>query len=314
MGKTVCVVLGANGFVGSHLVDRLAAEPDIAVRAFDRYTRPRQFATPRAKMVQGNVGDDDALAKVLAGATYVIHCFSITTPFTADADPYADIANLTRSVQIFDMCVRFGVKKVVFISSGGSVYGRLAETNTATEMDAPMPVSPYGIGKLSIEHYLEYFKRKHGLDYIAYRLTNPYGPRQVMKHNQGVIPSFIESFMRHKTITVYGDGSASRDYIFIGDAVDMIARSFRASNAHSVYNIGSGQQTTLNDIIGTLKSAFKKEVPISYQPEPKTFLQKTDVSTERFTQEFGITNIRSLKDGIVQTLMHHGIMDAAKEE
>lgn len=311
MAKQICVVLGANGFVGSHLVDRLAEEADLIVRAVDRYSRPKQFTSTKARLVKGDVSDDATIAKALAGATYVIHCFSTTTPFTADADPYADIANLTRSVQIFEACVRLGVKKVVFISSGGAVYGRLAESRIATEMDAPMPVSPYGIGKLSIEHYLEYFKRKHGLHYIAYRLTNPYGPRQVTKNNQGVIPRFIDSFINHQTITVYGDGSASRDYILIDDAVDMIARSFRADNNHSVYNIGSGRQTSVNEIIATLKNALKKEVAVDYLAEPKTFLQKTDVSINRYTQEFGEPNIRSLREGIVHTLVAHGIIEAA---
>lgn len=304
-----CLVLGANGFIGSHLVDRLAAESGIKVVAFDRFRRPAQFyAHQNVEIIKGDIHNDDQLQEAIERADYLIHCFSPTTPFLSDTDPYADIHNLIRTVRIFEMCAAAGLKKVVFISSGGAVYGRTAEQRAVSEVDAPSPVSPYGICKLSIEHYLGYFKRKSGLDYVTYRLTNPYGPRQIVKRRQGVIPSFLRAIDNNETIVVYGDGSASRDYIFINDAVDMIARTFRLPNRHSVYNIGSGQQTTTHQIIKALSRVYGKKIPIVYKEEPKTFLRKTDVSIDRFIDEFGEQRFTPFVEGLIKTVQERTML------
>ena len=298
-----CLVLGANGFIGSHIVDRLAAEGALTVRAFDRFSRAPQFhLAPTVTVLKGDVRSDKTLDKALAGTDYVIHCLSATSPFTAEDNPVADIKNLLRSVEIFDHCVRAGVKKIVFISSGGAVYGKMAEKKQVNEQDAPMPVSPYGICKLSIEHYLEYFKRKHQIDYVVYRLTNPYGPRQIFKQNQGVIPAFLHRILQDQEITVFGDGSHSRDYIYIEDAVDMITRTFQLPNKHPIYNIGSGTQTTLNEILTLLKHIFDKEITVTRRPAPTTFLKKTDVSIQRFCAEFGEPTLTPFYDGLSKTI------------
>ncbi len=173
------LVIGANGFIGSHLVDTLIKEGH-NVRAFDRFSKPAQFKeSENIEVFKGDLFQDDSLEKALEGIDYVFHSFSATTPSTADADPYTDInLNVLRNIQIFEKCVTAKVKKVLYVSSGGAIYGNIAEEKAASEKDAPQPVSPYGIGKLASEHYLAYFKRKYGLDYVVYRLSNPYGPRQ----------------------------------------------------------------------------------------------------------------------------------------
>lgn len=295
-----CLVLGANGFVGSYLVEALANNEWISVRAFDRFSKGPQFAvTPNVEVFRGDIFDDDDLRKALKNVDYVMHSFSATTPFISDTDPYVDISNnLFRSVKIFELCVSAGVEKIGFISSGGAVYGTLAEKKTAHESDPPLPISPYGINKLAIEHYLEYFKRKSGIDYSIYRLTNPYGPRQVAKNNQGVIPTFLDKIYRDEQITIYGDGQSSRDYIYMTDAASMIANSFEHKNKQAIYNIGSGKQTSLNDIIETLAKITGKKIKVNYKESPVTFPQKTMVSVDRFTDEFNLKAKTSLKKGL----------------
>lgn len=299
MNKPVYLILGANGFVGSYLVEQLARKRGVKVRAFDSFNRDPQFeVNDRIEIIKGDMFSNRSLRAAVKGATYVLHSFSATTPFISDNDPYADITrNLLRSVQLFEMCVKAGVKKVGFISSGGAVYGTTAEKKVVDEDDAPLPVSPYGINKLAIEHYLEYFKRKHGLEYVTYRLTNPYGPRQVMRHKQGVIPIFFNKIMQDEEITVFGDGSMSRDYIYIEDAIKMMVTSFERGK-HTLYNIGRGEQTSLNDIIDELRGLLHKDVRVAYKEAPKTFLQRTDVSIDRFCEEFGCPKFVSLHDGI----------------
>jgi UDP-glucose 4-epimerase len=299
------LVLGANGFIGSHIVDQLAAKENVTVRAFDRFSRDPQFIDkPNVEVYKGDIFDAESVAKALEGVDYVMHSFSATTPFISENDPYIDISqNLTTSVKIFELCVKANVKKISFISSGGVVYGLAAEKGIVHETDAPLPVSPYGINKLAIEHYLEYFKRKQGLQYVVYRLTNPYGPRQYAKNNQGVIPTFLNKVRNDEELVILGDGNASRDYIYIEDAVRMMVDTFEQPNQHNIYNIGSGQETSVNQIIDGIKSLNPdKDIRVKYTEAPKTFLTKTQVSIDRYVSEYGQPALLSLGEGLTKTV------------
>jgi len=302
----ICLVLGANGFIGSHLVDELV-EAGYKVRAFDRFSQsePKFKASKQVEIVAGDIHHRTTLQKSLKNVDYVFHCFSATTPYSSDNDPFSDIDNnLKPSVTIFQECVAAKVKKIMYMSSGGAVYGDLGGSRAITEEDVPAPVSPYGITKLGIEGYLAYFKRKFDMPYIAYRLSNPYGPRQAFRNNQGVVPAFISQIKEGKALNVYGDGNASRDYIFIRDATKMIVKSFIKDNQRPVYNIGSGKQTTLNDIISHLRTIMKEDVSVELQEAPKTFLKNTSISIDLFEQEFGRHPMTDLKSGLEQTLNH----------
>ena len=305
MTNKTYLILGANGFIGSHLVDSFARQDGVTVRAFDRFSNEPQFHDQQnVEVCKGDIFNEDDIQRALEGVDYVIHSFSATTPFTSDNNPFLDITdNVENSVKLFELCTKAGVKKIGFISSGGAVYGTAAEKGIVSESDAPFPVSPYGIGKLAIEHYLEYFKRKNGLDYIVYRLTNPYGPRQLMKKSQGVIPAFIHNIEQDEPITVYGDGTTTRDFIYIEDATKMIVDSFEKPNRHSVYNIGSGRETSLNQILDSLKVLIDhKDIEINYTDAPKTFLSKTQVSTDRYDNEFGKPVLTDLHEGLRKTI------------
>lgn len=302
LGAKTVLVLGANGFIGSHLVDRLATAGH-HVLAFDHYSQPAQFVQhSQVEVVQGDIFDDLSLHDLLQKADYLMHSFSATTPYTADTDPYADIStNVLRNIQIFEKCVEAKVEKVAFISSGGAVYGRVAEEEDVTELTAPSPVSPYGIGKLTTEYYLDYFNRKYGLQSVSYRLSNPYGPRQVTKHNQGVMPSFINKIRLNEPITVLGDGSSTRDYIYIEDAVTMVTNSFIHAT-QTIYNLGSGEQTSVNHIIKLLQQALGTKPKIEYVDPPKTFLKHSNLNINRYSREFNSQATTSLSEGLAQTI------------
>jgi UDP-glucose 4-epimerase len=298
-----CLVIGGNGFIGSHLVDELS-EAGYEVRAFDRFSGPAKFRQDKnVEIFAGDIFDDQAVHAALVGMDYVFHCFSGTTPIASDTDPYSDITlNLLRNVQIFELCVQVGVKKLIFVSSGGAVYGSVSEHKEAEETDAPLPVSPYGIGKLGTEYYLAYFNRKYNLDYVSYRITNPYGSRQASNSTQGVIPIFIRKIQNSEDLTVYGDGSGSRDYIYIRDATRMMVESFAKKTKFSTYNIGSGKQTDLNEIINAIEATTGLKAKVLYADAPKTFLQSSYVSINRFINEFGNESMTSLLDGLKKTI------------
>lgn len=297
------LVLGANGFIGSHLVDSLIVAGH-SVRAFDRFSsrQPQFDSSDRIEIMAGDYLNSDDLRRSLEGIDYVFHFISTTTPASADNDPSIDInTNIRMSVELFKLCTRANVKKVIFASTGGSIYGDVA-TPYFKETDTPYPVSPYAIGKLTIEHYLRYFRVKHGLDSICLRLSNPYGERQPFHRKQGVVPIFLERIARNLPITVFGDGTMVRDYMYVRDMTDMIAAIFEKKTTYDTYNIGSGIGTDINQLIEVAHVVSGKSPVIDRKEVPSTFVKKVVLDTTRFRDEFGQPVAKtSLEDGMRAT-------------
>jgi UDP-glucose 4-epimerase len=297
-----CLVLGANGFIGSHLVDSLV-KLGHSVRAFDRFSNSdTKFNNHNAiEIFSGDFLNRHDLETSLKEVDYVFHFISTTTPITADADPLIDVdTNIRMSVEMLQLCVDNGsIKKVIFASTGGAIYG-LNSGESINEDVTPLPISPYAIGKLTIEHYLRYFEKKHGLSSLIYRISNPYGERQSLAHKQGVIPIFLQHIANHEPITVLGDGSMVRDYVYVKDVAHMVASSFELAKMR-VYNLGSGHGVSVSELIGTIKDVLRKDVPINSQPSPSTFVEKIVLDTSRFEGEFGIKPMTSLDEGILKT-------------
>jgi UDP-glucose 4-epimerase len=307
------LVLGANGFVGSHLVDSLAAQGH-DIRAFDRFRSggPRFNETDKVEVFQGDYLNRADVKRALEGVEYVFHFISTTTPATAEDDPTIDIeTNVRMSVELFKLCVEANVKRVIFASTGGAIYGN--DGDSFKETDTPYPVSPYAIGKLTIEHYLRYFRVKHKLDSIVLRISNPYGERQPFHRKQGVIPIFLEKIARDKPITVLGDGSMIRDYMYVKDLTDTVASIFDADAPHDTYNLGSGRGMSVNDIVDIVSNITGKKPLIEYQEVPSTFTQRFVLDTTRFEEDFGrkIAST-SLEEGVRATYQY--IIHAIRKE
>lgn len=297
-----CLVLGANGFLGSHLVDSLIQRRH-TIRAFDRFPDDviHFVPNPKIEMVTGDFLNRHDLAQALKDIDYVFHFISTTTPFTAEDDPLIDIeTNIRMSVKLFEECVRQKVKKVIFPSTGGAMYGANAKKTPISEEALPQPISPYAIGKLTIEHYLHYFERKHTLASVVFRISNPYGERQALNSKQGVIPIFLEHIARSEPITVLGDGSMVRDYIYIKDVAEMIAGSFMHSK-QNLYNLGSGQGVSVNELIAHIQKVVGKPLKITHQPNLPTFIERVVLDASRFQKEFHLQPQTSLHDGIQKT-------------
>lgn len=297
-----CLILGANGFLGSHLVDSLIQRRHV-IRAFDRFPDAtiRFVQNKKIEMATGDFLNRHDLREALKDIDYVFHFISTTTPFTAEDDPLIDIeTNIRMSVELFEECVRQKVKKVIFPSTGGAIYGRNATSTPISEEVTPQPISPYAIGKLAIEHYLHYFERKHNLASVVFRISNPYGERQALNSKQGVIPIFLEHIANNEPITVLGDGSMVRDYIYIKDVVEMIAESF-AHAKQNLYNLGSGQGVSVNELTQKIQNVIGKPFTIVHQPNLTTFIERVVLDVSRFQNEFHIQPQTSLHDGIQKT-------------
>lgn len=282
-------------------MDALVAQGD-TVRAFDR--RVDQPAYNQSGQVEPFTGDFLSITDLraaLEGIDAVYHFISVTTPATSDDNPTIDIeTNVRMSVELFKLCVEARIKRVIFASTGGAIYGE----NTASpysETDATAPISPYAISKLTLENYLRYFRRKHGLQSVTVRMSNPYGERQPLHRKQGVIPIFLENIAQDKPITVLGDGSMVRDYVYVKDVAQMIIKLSHGNPKHEVYNIGSGVGTTVNEIVAMVQQVSGKTANITHQPVPPTFVQEAVLNTKRFVDEFGALPLTDMEEGMRTT-------------
>jgi UDP-glucose 4-epimerase len=294
-------VIGGNGFLGSHLVDALSHDGH-QVTAFDRFAqRPPVFDATEVTALTGDFMSDADLAEAVAGKDAVFHMLSTTTPATADADPAFDIrTNVVRTLALIDACVDAKVGRLIFASTGGAIYGPQGKGRYC-ETDAAEPISPYGIGKLAIERYLDFYRRQRGFESVTCRISNPYGTRQQADRPQGLIPIALRQIAKRLPVVRLGDGSMVRDYIYVEDVVQMLAPMAIEPVQHSVYNIGSGVGLTVNDVLETLERVTQRQIVLDERPKPPSFVDEVVLDTSRFTQEFGVRTLTTLDDGVAET-------------
>lgn len=296
-----CLVVGGNGFLGSHVVDELAALGH-EVTAFDRFSsRPAAWSAAGVATIRGDFMDTSALRAAVEGQDHVFHFLSSTTPVTADGDPSLDIrTNVAQSVELFKAAAEAGVSRVYFASTGGAMYNSHSD-DPVSELTLPHPVSPYAIGKQAIEGYLRYFHQKHGLESVSFRISNPYGARQPSDRKQGVIPIFLHRIAAGLPIEVFGDGSMVRDYIYVTDAVRMIAQTIDQPLRHTLYNVGSGVGTSVAELVELAKEITGMPVTVEHRDPLPTAVDTVVLETERYAEEFGPQTLVSLRDGMKRT-------------
>lgn len=300
------LVVGGNGFIGSHVVDALVRRGH-TVAAFDRFGAVAPaWAAGGVEPVLGDFLNADDVRRAVRGRDVVLHLLSTTDPATAEGDPTLDVrTNILSSIGLFEACAAAGVRKVYFASTGGAIYGDQPQ-QVFTEADQTLPVSPYAIGKLAIENYLRYFRRVHDLDSTVFRISNPYGPRQNPRKRQGVIPIFLRQLAAGETLTVFGDGSMVRDYVYVGDVAEMIGQAVTTGTASDLYNLGSGIGLRLTEVLAAIREVTGIDPPVLHKPRPATFVDHVTLDTTRFAQEFGAPHLTSLHEGIALTWQEIG--------
>ncbi len=261
-----CLVLGGKGFIGSHLVDALLRK-GWPVKVFDRANIPPlndKSLAERVEWLDGDFTSDADVRAALADCDICYHLVSTTLPQSSNADPVFDVeTNIAGTIRLLNHAVRLGVKKVVFISSGGTVYGIPHEV-PISEDHPTNPICSYGITKLAIEKYLHLYWALQGLDYTVLRLSNPFGERQRIHASQGAVAVFMGKVLRGETIEIWGDGSVVRDYIYIGDAVAAMVLAAKCTSAEHVFNIGSGVGISLNEILAGIEHVTGRKADCRY--------------------------------------------------
>ena len=267
-----CVVIGASGFIGSHLVDELLRrghDVKAAGRKLPGLISVDTNKEIKLKLFNVDITDAAKLKELVKGADIVFHLASCSKPKESDLNPYSDIEiNLLGSLNILEAAKEENVQKLIFISSGGTVYG-MPKYVPIKEEHPTNPISAYGITKLTIEKYIELYRRNYGLNGIILRVANPFGGRQKTKTGQGIIPIFLSRAMNGEKLIVWGDGSVVRDYLYISDLINAIVTASDYEGKENIFNIGSGTAYSINSIIKIIRNTIDKEVRIEYRDSRK---------------------------------------------
>jgi UDP-glucose 4-epimerase len=308
MQKTALVTGGA-GFIGSHVADALLAA-GYAVTILDNLSSGRrENLPPAARFVEGDITDASAAALVREGRFDVLcHLAAQIDVRRSVEDPSFDArVNVLGTLNLLE-AVRTAspATRVVFSSTGGALYGDFA-TPPSDESTAKDPEAPYGIAKLAAEYYLAYYGRVHGLDTIALRYGNVYGPRQDPHGEAGVVAIFCNRLLDGRALTVFGDGEQTRDYVFVKDvaaanvrvAVDGAGAAGRLDQR--AFNIGTGVETSVNTLARTLQQAAGAETPIDYAPARPGELQRSLLDIGKARAALGWQPTTSLADGLAET-------------
>ena len=279
------LVVGGSGFIGSHVVDRLLIHRH-SVRVFDRQPERFRAPLPGVDYCYADFADRMALVEALSGIDAVFHLLSTTVPGTADLDPKTDVQdNLIGTINLLDSMQRLGLSRILFLSSGGTVYG-VPDTIPIPESHALRPINSYGIVKATIEHYLELYRRTRGLSPIIVRASNPFGPRQAHSGVQGVISTFLRRILERQPLEIWGDGTVVRDYLEVGDLAEFCAIA-GTSDYKGAYNAGSGQGLSVNEIVQAIRTTTGADFETIYKPSRPIDVPRSVLDCSRAKNDFG---------------------------
>jgi len=299
--KGKVLVTGGAGFIGSHQVDLLLKEGYKVIVVDDLSTGQKENIPEEVVFYQVDVRDA-ALGDVFKKEKpdYVFHFAAQINVNHSVEDPVYDAdVNIIGSLNVLDNCVESGVKKIMFSSTGGALYGE-AETIPTPEDYPCLPVSPYGIAKLAVENYIRFYNEQHGLNYGIMRYANVYGPRQNSKGEAGVIAIFAEKMINGEQPTIHGDGHQTRDFVFVGDVVAANLKVFQ-SDKNGTYNVGTGRQTTVNEIYKMVQSDLELDFPEKHV-DVFSGQKVSCLSAEKIKTALGWSPQTSIEEGINETV------------
>lgn len=295
------LVIGGNGFIGYHLV-RSLINKGWRTTVYDRASKDQfvDFDSP-PKYVHGELGNRELLRESLEGIDVVFHLAYSTIPKTSIDDPAYDVqSNVVESINLLNESVNAKIGRVVFLSSGGTVYGKPNQL-PISENHPTKPISSYGITKLTVENYLFLYKHLYDLSYATIRPANPYGEHQNIFGTQGAIAVFLGQIAREHPVEIWGDGSIIRDYFYVGDLARACILAAESKIPDLTVNIGSGKGLSLNDLLQLIRCTINVEFEVRYKKGRIFDVPKLILDVSRAYELLGWTPSVSLSVGIEQT-------------
>jgi len=295
------LVLGGSGFIGRHLCSALV-ERGAVVRGFS-LDHPSVEGILRGRAgdvswIRGDIADAASVRAALVGIDVVFHLACTTLPEPSNRDLKHDLAsNVLPTLDMLEAARSSGVRKVVFVSSGGTVYG-IPDRVPIAETHELHPICGYGVHKVAIENYLHLYLHQAGLEYGVLRVANPYGRGQVSERVQGVIGSFLHRALANRPVEIWGDGSVVRDYVYIDDAIDAFLRVAEHEGGLRVFNIGSGKGHSLLDIVRTIERVLGRRLDVRFGPARPVDVPRNVLDVSRAEAVLGWHPTIDLETGI----------------
>ncbi|MDR3596097.1 NAD-dependent epimerase/dehydratase family protein [Clostridium sp.] len=300
--KKKCILFGGAGFIGKNLALLLKAQGyDITI--YDLYIK-KAFSSEdlqKFKIIEKDFFQDNELEKSITGNDVIIHLISSVNPAKSMIEPSKCYNNdLVKTIELLDVARKNNINKVVFISSGGTVYGNY-EANSYSEEMPNNPINHYGIMKLAIEKIMLMYNQLYNMNNVILRVSNPYGKGQNPNNNLGAISVFTQKILNGNTIQIYGDGEIVRDYIYIDDVVNAIEKAINYkvhNDVMPIFNVGSGIGTTLNQLLRYISSILDKEYKVEYVKSRGIDVHRSVLNMEKSKSELEVEIKHSIKEGI----------------
>jgi len=289
------------GFIGSHLADELIKKGQEVVIIDNLYTGRKENLNAKAIFYDADIQSPQISEIFKKEKPEIVFHYAAQIDIRKSVENPAESArtNILGSLNIIENCKNFSIKKIVFASTGGAIYGE-AEIIPTPENYPPRPASPYGIEKLIIEHYLDFYKKEYNLDHLILRFANVYGPRQNSKGEAGVVAIFCNKMLAGEQSVINGTGQQTRDFVFVDDVVLANILGIK-KNKSGTFNVGTAKETDINAIFQKLQKLLGSKSEKKYGPEKKGEQKRSCLSFEKIRKEFGWEPKYNLDQGLELT-------------
>ncbi|WP_283180589.1 MULTISPECIES: NAD-dependent epimerase/dehydratase family protein [unclassified Pseudomonas] len=301
------LVTGGAGFIGSHLVEALL-ESGYSVRVLDDLSSGKLSNLPidrcHLTLVVGDVADAPTVERAMKDCSAVVHLAAVASVQASVDDPVATHqSNFVGTLNICEAMRQAGVRRVVYASSA-AIYGNNGEGMAITEDTPKNPLTPYAADKLASEHFLDFYRRQHGLEPVILRFFNIYGPRQdPSSPYSGVISIFSERAQKKLPITVYGDGEQTRDFVYVNDLVKVLVQAVGGSKpCIEPVNVGFNRSTSVNDLAAALSELLGRPLTLNYDAPRSGDIKHSRADNRRLLERFSLSSPTCFAEGLGQLL------------